>query len=932
MNDLLSSSQLIFDVPDRLTDVRSWHGHLPFAFWLVETCRPRTFVELGTHRGDSYCAFCQAVSRLDLPTRCYAVDTWRGDPHAGLYGEDVYQELGEYHARYAGFSSLVRSTFDEAVTQFGDGSIDLLHVDGLHTYEAVKHDFETWRPKLTDDAIVLFHDVNVREHDFGVWRYWEELAARHPSFTFLHSSGLGVLAPGQRATALEPLFTADEARTQQIRRAFTALGDACLAGGRLADERAVARRSQAELAQARLAWDAEREKLLGAVHDQERFAHELVARVGELQGSEAAVTEKLRVSDEARRRLEARLADVGVLRVQATAECDAARAQVARHEETVATLRRELEEARLGAHLAQVDLRRRIAQLVEARKALARVPEPLRRALAEGGRISAARGRAARVYRRVRGTAGALEDAARVLRESGHFDVGFYLERNPDVETAGADPVAHYLQYGAAEGRDPNPVFSTAWYLEQNPDVRESGINPLLHFVRHGAAEGRRPGPTFDGHAYLRRYPDLVAAGVDPVRHFLEHGQRELRDGRPDGAGNPAPEGFDLERWARGRRRPPDGRPAFLVVDHRLPMPDVDSGSVRMFALVELLIGLGFDVTFVSDADQPLPRYERALRQLGVEVRYAVAGTEACLRAEGGRFRYALLSRPGVCIGHLAAVRALAPEAQVVYDTVDLHWLRVQRAAELLGDAQLHDEAREHRKAEGFGVTCADLVLAVTETERQKILETWPGVRAAVVPNVHRCRPLPRPWSERRGLMFIGGFEHAPNVDAVTWFAREVLPLVAAELPDVRFRVVGSKPPEGLKELESGTVEVVGYVPEAEPEFDAARVFVAPLRYGAGMKGKIGQAMSLGLPVVTTGIGAEGMGLSDGVHALIADDPAAFASAVLSLYRDELLWNELRAQGLRLVQERFSADAIRDVLRQIFTLDQAGPRSSAVGA
>jgi len=219
---------IAFETPDRPTDVVSWQGHIPFAFWIVEALRPLTLVELGTHKGDSYCAFLQAVDRLKLATACYAIDTWRGDQHAGFYGEQVFDELREYHdPRYGRFSRLVRSTFDEAAAHFADASIDLLHIDGLHTYEAVKHDFERWRPKLSDRAVVLFHDINVREFDFGVWRLWDELTRDFPSFTFHHSHGLGVLAVGAEVAApIRRLTLCEEAEAGQVRLFFSRLGGA----------------------------------------------------------------------------------------------------------------------------------------------------------------------------------------------------------------------------------------------------------------------------------------------------------------------------------------------------------------------------------------------------------------------------------------------------------------------------------------------------------------------------------------------------------------------------------------------------------------------------------------------------------------------------------------------------------------------------------
>lgn len=217
---------ICFCTPRRLTPFSAWHEHIPFAMFMVEILQPRTIVELGTHAGDSYCAFCQAVSELKLDTRCYAIDTWEGDEQAGRYRGEVFADLRAHHdPLYSNFSCLLQTTFDSALSHFEDGTIDLLHIDGNHTYQEVKRDFESWLPKMTARGVILLHDICVRDPDFGVWRLWHELANLYPQFSFEHGHGLGVLAVGRDyPQGCRDLFSASGDRVLQIRRSFSELG------------------------------------------------------------------------------------------------------------------------------------------------------------------------------------------------------------------------------------------------------------------------------------------------------------------------------------------------------------------------------------------------------------------------------------------------------------------------------------------------------------------------------------------------------------------------------------------------------------------------------------------------------------------------------------------------------------------------------------
>ena len=212
--------------PNHLSSPAPWAGHIPFAAWLIATVKPRTLVELGVYSGISYLAFCQAAERFSVQMRAWGVDTWEGDSHAGHYSQQILEKLRQHHnPRYGHFSTLLQKTFDEALRDIPDGSVDLLHIDGLHTYEAVRHDFESWRSKLSDRAVVLFHDTEVRRDDFGVWRFWAEIRQEFPSLSFEHSNGLGILLVGSHPPiALSDLVEAP-AEWNVLRQRLAALGE-----------------------------------------------------------------------------------------------------------------------------------------------------------------------------------------------------------------------------------------------------------------------------------------------------------------------------------------------------------------------------------------------------------------------------------------------------------------------------------------------------------------------------------------------------------------------------------------------------------------------------------------------------------------------------------------------------------------------------------
>ncbi|MGI9087792.1 MAG: class I SAM-dependent methyltransferase [Chthoniobacterales bacterium] len=208
----------------RLYGVGAWTDNLHFAYDLIATLRPHLFVELGTDRGESYFAFCQSTAENATGTRCVAIDSWRGDAHAGGYDETTRAEVAAHNrAHYENFSRLLRTEFDDALTSFADESIDLLHLDGLHTEAAVRGDVENWLPKLRPRGLLLMHDVSVRGRGFGVWKVWEELKTRGRSYTFRDGPGLGVWQkppPGKLCDPIETLLDGPSDRTTALEKYY----------------------------------------------------------------------------------------------------------------------------------------------------------------------------------------------------------------------------------------------------------------------------------------------------------------------------------------------------------------------------------------------------------------------------------------------------------------------------------------------------------------------------------------------------------------------------------------------------------------------------------------------------------------------------------------------------------------------------------------
>jgi GT2 family glycosyltransferase/glycosyltransferase involved in cell wall biosynthesis len=373
----------------------------------------------------------------------------------------------------------------------------------------------------------------------------------------------------------------------------------------------------------------------------------------------------------------------------------------------------------------------------------------------------------------------------------------------------------------------------------------------------------------------------------------------------------------DLSRWWAAADLA-DG-PCVLVVDHTVPTWDQDAGSLRMRTILHSLRTLGCRVTLLPDNHAPLQPYTRQLEDVGVEVLYDV-DVAATLRERGPELDLVILSRPHPAARWLDAIRASAPRARVLYDTVDLHWLREARGAATAAGhegAVLSPRARAMSELEHALIRATDGTIVVTQVEGERVREHVPEAAIHVLPIGNRIRTRVPAAAKRKGVVFVGSYNHPPNVDAALLLANEIMPRIWRALPDLTVTLVGANPPVALTALASPRITVRGWVEDITPVLDGARALVAPIRYGAGLKGKITQALAEGLPVVTTPIGAEGIDATDGVEMLIGGDPDELAARTVELMRDDVLWRRLSREGRRLMVRSGSSAVVVNRLEEV---------------
>jgi glycosyltransferase involved in cell wall biosynthesis len=352
--------------------------------------------------------------------------------------------------------------------------------------------------------------------------------------------------------------------------------------------------------------------------------------------------------------------------------------------------------------------------------------------------------------------------------------------------------------------------------------------------------------------------------------------------------------------------------------DVHIPRFDRDAGSLRAREIVRVLKGLGFATTFLPEFPMDFDRYAEPLEREGIEVvdPRGPLNVPAFLQEVGPALDLVILSRPDVAARRAIEVRRMAPNATLLFDTVDLASLRERRRTEVTPDESDVAVAEMTADLELAMFRGADASVTVTELEARHVRAMVPDKPVFVWPTIHAVSHDVAPARGRRGLLFVGGFYHPPNADGIEWFLRESLPLLRERGIDDTVYVVGENAPPSLASADSADVRVVGWVPDLEPLYAQSRVFIAPLRFGAGIKGKVTDSLGHGLPVVTTPVGSEGIDTSTESGILVAEDAVAFADAVVSLCTDDDRWEAMSRAGVATIERSFSRAAVRSSIER----------------
>jgi GT2 family glycosyltransferase len=962
-----------------------WAGHKNFAYDFIRNINSKRIVELGTHKGTSLFSFCQAVKDGKIDCELDAIDTWKGDEHASFYGEEILDEVKEIkEIFYKNLKiNLIRKTFDEALADFQDKSIDLLHIDGLHTYEAVKHDFENWNSKVKDDGIILFHDIFVNQNDFGVYKLWEELKKKYKTIEFHHSFGLGVLFKDEKKYEY---FIKNEKELQMIYSFYSESGKGEVINSYLDTiyQKSVKIQQKNETIQQKNETiqqknetiqqkntqiaDLEENNLIKenalfeirtslrwkipnfiykiykkkikkfiprfffhlasplfvyldrAKHDQidsnSRFKMEL-KKIEKLKFDSIAdlvfkktanpkasivipVYNKWRYTYSC---LEELLGNINGTEYEVIIVDDCSTDEtpkMMKKIENAIYVRNEknlgfIGSCNAGAEKATGEY---VVFLNNDTHILPNWLESLLETFEKNESIGLAGSKL--VY-----PDGRLQEAGGVVWKNenvwnyGRFKDPENFEFNylKDVDYCSAASIA--LPKKLFEKLGGFDSYYAPAYFEDTDlafRVRQAGYrtvyqpkSEVIHF--EGISNGK------DLKKGVKKYQEMNK------KKFFSRWKEVLEKENCADSEGPI--------FARDRSK---GKKLMLFLDWNVPTFDKDAGSFVAFQYLKMLKSLGYKIIFWPHNLAKLEFYTETLQQMGIEVAYGNASFEKFIKEYGSQIDISLVSRPEVAKEYLDLIKQYS-KGKIIYIAHDLHYLRMGREAEISNDLEVKKKAEEMKLLEMSIMRKCDISLFFSDKEVEIVKKEFPEINTdtmAWIQNMHAEKNFPG-FADREGIIFIGGFNHRPNIDSVIWFRNEIFLRIKNKIPNIKITIIGSNATSEILALNDENFKIIGFVKEEDlPQFfDQNKIFTAPLRFGAGFKGKIAKAISFGIPVVTTNIGSEGIGLLDGETALIADNAEEFAEKIVKLYSDKELWGKISKNSMKHLQANFSTEAAR---------------------
>jgi len=516
----------------------------------------------------------------------------------------------------------------------------------------------------------------------------------------------------------------------------------------------------------------------------------------------------------------------------------------------------------------------------------------------------------------------------RIIERSGLFDEAWYRKTYSDIGDRPLNALRHYVNHGRFEQRNPNPYFDTIWYLWNYPHVLIAGTDPLVHYIRRGAKEERDPGPNFNTRAYLAAHPEIVGTKINPLFHFLSQGaEGDTVGGSSDSNSAPTIKSAKSTLGSNGNQS------TVVIIDVIYPTPDKDSGSIDTANFINVFLELGYRVVFIADAHFHSSSADKGwIAETAAEIIdcSSYESVDDYIVKEGAGVDVFMLSRVHAGGRYLEQIFHHS-QAKVIFNTVDLHFLRERRGAELANDPVAINLAEATYERELHLCRMADATIVVSEIEGALLRDLVFGANIAVIPLARSAPGSKTSPQERKDVGFIGGFAHSPNVDAVSWFMEEIWPLVREREPALQFYIYGSNMPAAFAQYATQGVVAVGYIDTVDVAMDARRVMVAPLRYGAGAKGKVVSSLAHGVPCVATSIAVEGMGLAVGEDILVADTPEEFADQIVSLCTDDGRWNSVSTSGFSFIERNYSYKGMLEKVKGLLSSLGVSVRSDRNG-